>query len=79
MVLHDINQACRYATHLIAMSEGPSSPRPPATVVTAELIQTVFGLPCHVIADPATGTPLVIPAAPRGHVNGDGSNGSSPG
>ena len=78
MVLHDINQACRYATHLIAMSEGRVvAEGAPATVVTAELIQTVFGLPCHVIADPATGTPLVIPAAPRGHVNG--SNGSSPG
>jgi iron complex transport system ATP-binding protein len=81
MVLHDINQACRYATHLIAMCEGRVVAQgAPATVVTAELIHAVFGLPCHVIADPATDTPLVIPAAPRGHRNGsNGSNGSGPG
>ena len=37
----------------------------PATVVTAELVEEVFGLPCRVIDDPETGTPLVVPAARR--------------
>ena len=34
----------------------------PAVVVTAELVQDVFGLRCLVIDDPHTGTPLVVPA-----------------
>ena len=41
---------------------------PPAShgeIVTAELVEEVFGLPCRVIEDPETGTPLVIPAARR--------------
>jgi iron complex transport system ATP-binding protein len=34
-------------------------------VVTEELIEKIFGLPCRVIDDPETGTPLVVPAAHR--------------
>jgi len=30
--------------------------------VTTELVEAVFGLRCVIIADPVTGTPLVIPA-----------------
>ncbi|MFD7628332.1 ABC transporter ATP-binding protein [Streptomyces sp. NPDC059851] len=63
-VLHDLNHAARYATHLIAMRGGKVvAEGPPAEVVTAELVQEVFGLRCRIIDDPETGTPLVIPAA----------------
>jgi iron complex transport system ATP-binding protein len=63
-VLHDLNQACRYATHLIAMRDGRIVARgEPADIVDAALVEAVFGLPCRVIADPETGTPLVVPAA----------------
>jgi iron complex transport system ATP-binding protein len=31
--------------------------------MTAELVEDVFGLPCRIIDDPETGTPLVVPAA----------------
>ncbi|MCC5036169.1 ABC transporter ATP-binding protein [Streptomyces sp. WAC 00631] len=63
-VLHDLNHAARYATHLIAMREGRIvASGPPAEIVTAELVEDVFGLPCRVIDDPETGTPLVVPAA----------------
>ncbi|WP_327252032.1 ABC transporter ATP-binding protein [Streptomyces sp. NBC_01244] len=63
-VLHDLNHAARYATHLIAMRDGKVvAEGPPAEVVTAELVERVFGLRCQVISDPETGTPLVIPAA----------------
>lgn len=66
-VLHDLNQAARYATHLIAMRDGQVvATGPPQTVVTAALVEEVFGLPCRVIDDPETGTPLVVPAARRG-------------
>lgn len=65
-VLHDLNQACRYATHLIAMRDGAIVAQgDPRRVVTAELVGAVFGLPCRVIDDPETGTPLIVPAARR--------------
>lgn len=63
-VLHDLNQAARYATHLVAMRDGEivatGSPR---EVVTERRMGEVFDLPCRVIDDPETGTPLVIPSA----------------
>jgi iron complex transport system ATP-binding protein len=63
-VLHDINQACRYATHLIAMKAGRIvAEGVPSDVVTAELVREVFGLRCQVIADPQSGTPLIVPEA----------------
>ncbi|MFB8035577.1 ABC transporter ATP-binding protein [Streptomyces sp. NPDC056004] len=68
-VLHDLNHAARYATHLIAMRDGEViAAGAPGEVVTAELVERVFGLRCQVIDDPETGTPLVVPAArkPRG-------------
>ena len=61
-VLHDLNQACRYATHLVAMREGAVVAQgPPAEIVDAELVERVFGLPCRVVEDPEAGTPLVVP------------------
>ncbi|MEV1112932.1 ABC transporter ATP-binding protein [Micromonospora sp. NPDC049751] len=65
-VLHDLNHAARYATHLIAMRDGRVvAAGDPREVVTADLVAEVFGLPCRVIDDPETGTPLVVPAARR--------------
>jgi ABC-type cobalamin/Fe3+-siderophores transport system ATPase subunit len=66
MVLHDLNQACRYATRILAMRDGVLvAEGAPQDVVTAELVHDVFGLECRVIPDPETGTPLVVPAARR--------------
>jgi iron complex transport system ATP-binding protein len=63
-VLHDLNHAARYATHLIALREGAViAEGAPADIVTAELVEEVFGLRCQVVDDPETGTPLVVPAA----------------
>lgn len=65
-VLHDLNQAARYATHLIAMKDGAVvAEGAPAAVVTAELVENVFGLRARIISDPETGTPLVIPLSHR--------------
>jgi iron complex transport system ATP-binding protein len=62
-VLHDLNHACRYATHLIAMREGAIvAEGDPAEIVDAALVERVFGLRCRVIPDPETGLPLVVPA-----------------
>ncbi|WP_067970196.1 ABC transporter ATP-binding protein [Nocardiopsis trehalosi] len=68
-VLHDLNHACRYATHLIAMKDGQVvAEGDPSEIVTEELVERVFGLPVRVIPDPATGTPLVVPADRRGRI-----------
>ncbi|MGH9136734.1 MAG: ABC transporter ATP-binding protein [Acidimicrobiales bacterium] len=66
MVLHDVNLACRYAEHLVAMSAGSIvAEGPPGEIVDAALVAKVFGLDCEVIPDPLTGTPLVIPIPTR--------------
>ena len=62
VVLHDLNHATRYGTHLIAMRDGRIvASGDPSEVVTEALVEDVFGLPCTVIPDPVTGTPLVVP------------------
>ena len=61
-VLHDLNQAARYATHLIAMKDGAVvAEGAPRDIVTAELVDEVFGLRCLVVPDPVAGTPQVVP------------------
>ncbi|MGW7351307.1 ABC transporter ATP-binding protein [Streptomyces sp. NPDC054784] len=75
MVLHDLNQACRYADHVIAMKHGRIvAEGAPNEVITAETVEDVFSLRCRVGTDPVSGTPLVLPmgrhhgaaAAPEG-------------
>lgn len=65
-VLHDLNQAARYADHLIVMRDGAVVVTgPPGQVITPRLIEDVFGLRCMVVPDPVTGTPSVVPLDPR--------------
>ncbi|MEU5104930.1 ABC transporter ATP-binding protein [Streptomyces sp. NPDC021354] len=62
MVLHDLNQACRYADHVVAMKAGRIvAEGAPAEVITAETVEDVFALSCQVAPDPVSGTPMVIP------------------
>lgn len=68
-VLHDLNHAARYATHLVAMKDGQVvAEGAPGDIVTAELVEEVFGLPCTIIEDPVSKTPLVIPLGRAGAV-----------
>lgn len=61
-VLHDLNQACRYATHLIALREGKVVAQgAPKEIVTPELIEDVYGMRCMIIDDPVAHTPLIVP------------------
>lgn len=61
-VLHDLNHACRYADHLIAMKSGQViATGSPQDIVTAELVEQVFGLASVIINDPISNTPLIIP------------------
>jgi iron complex transport system ATP-binding protein len=62
MVLHDLNLACRYAHHIVALHEGKIYAQgSPEEIITQEMVQTVFGLDCDIIQDPLYGTPLCIP------------------
>jgi iron complex transport system ATP-binding protein len=66
MVLHDLNQACRYADHLVAMRGGSVvAAGPPSEVVTPELVREVFGLDCRILPCPVAGTPIVVPERRR--------------
>src|SRR5690606_19166619 len=52
-VLHDLNQACRYATHLIALRDGKIVAQgAPKAIVTADLIEKIYGMRCVIIEDP---------------------------
>ena len=65
-VLHDLNHACRFADVVVAMRDGAIVAQgAPADVVTAELVERVYGLPCRIIDDPESHTPLVIPRVSR--------------
>ena len=62
IVLHELNQACRYADHLVAMKAGQIVAQgQPHAVMTEALVKDVFGLDCQIINDPVAGTPLCIP------------------
>lgn len=61
-VLHDINQAARYADTIIAMKDGAIVGKgTPHEVITADVINEVFGVDARVIEDPESGTPLMVP------------------
>ncbi|MEV7001516.1 ABC transporter ATP-binding protein [Streptomyces sp. NPDC093982] len=71
MVLHDLNQACRYADHIVAMKAGRIvGEGTPAEVVTAATVEEAFGLRCVVGEDPVSGTPMVVPMS-RHHEGAD--------
>jgi iron complex transport system ATP-binding protein len=71
IVLHDLNLACRYAHHLVAMRAGAIVAQGrPAEVITPALVAEVFDLGAQVIPDPLTGTPLIIPI-PAAHRHQD--------
>jgi iron complex transport system ATP-binding protein len=64
-VLHDLNQAARYASQLVVMRDGTIQAHGvPERVLTAELVEEVFQVACIVIDDPLTGKPLIVPKRP---------------
>ncbi|WP_036556142.1 ABC transporter ATP-binding protein [Nocardioides insulae] len=63
-VLHDLNQAARYADHVVVMREGQvAASGMPSDVITADLVRDVFSLECEIGPDPQAGTPMVVPLA----------------
>jgi len=64
LVLHDLNQAARYAHRMVALSEGKIvADGTPQEVLTPALLASVFGVHAHIILDPERGTPVCLPYA----------------
>lgn len=61
--LHDLNQVPLFADRVVLLAHGEvyASGRP-AEVLTSARLSEVYGVPVEVIRDPASGTPLVLPA-----------------
>ncbi|APX33499.1 iron-dicitrate transporter ATP-binding subunit [Brachybacterium sp. P6-10-X1] len=61
-VLHDLNQAARYADHLVVMDAGRIvASGAPEEVLREQLVADVFGLRAQIAADPLSGSPMVVP------------------
>lgn len=64
MVLHDVNQAARYAHHIVAMHDGRiAAAGAPGDVLTPALIAQVFSVRCQILTDPDNQSPLIVPIA----------------
>ncbi|AWR87265.1 ABC transporter ATP-binding protein [Meiothermus taiwanensis] len=64
MVLHDLNQASRFAHQLIVVNGGRVVAQGlPEEVLNEQILREVFGLKAHFLQDPETGRPYCIPYA----------------
>src|SRR5699024_10928249 len=63
-VLHDLNQAARYADQVVVMHQGRIVAQgAPDEILTTQLITEVFGLEAMIGSDPWSGSPMVVPVA----------------
>jgi iron complex transport system ATP-binding protein len=67
--LHDLTHAAAHCDHVIVLSAGTVvAAGNPRSVLTAELIRSVYGVDAHVLEHPVTGRPLIalsLPAEPQ--------------
>ncbi|GGE49673.1 putative siderophore transport system ATP-binding protein YusV [Pullulanibacillus camelliae] len=62
MVLHDINLACRYADHIVAVNNKKIYAQgAPENIITTQLMKDVFQMDAEIVMDPLFGTPMCIP------------------
>jgi iron complex transport system ATP-binding protein len=68
VVLHDLNLACRYADHIVAMKSGRIlAEGAPVEVISEAVVKDVFGMTSRVVVDPVSNTPMIVPIG-RHHV-----------
>jgi iron complex transport system ATP-binding protein len=61
VVLHDLNQACRYCDHLVVLKKGQVTNRgAPEDIFTKSLLKEVFNLDAIIINDPVSNKPMCI-------------------
>lgn len=62
MVLHDINQAARYADHMVALVDGRIvASGPPEAILNPATLAEVFGIEAEVITNERTAAPFCVP------------------
>ncbi|KTC63499.1 hypothetical protein AO262_27925 [Pseudomonas fluorescens ABAC62] len=60
-VLHDINQACRYADHLAVMHGGRLvADGVPGAVISVELMRRVFEVQVRIVQEAVSGSPMCV-------------------
>ncbi|OAM75175.1 ABC transporter ATP-binding protein [Devosia elaeis] len=70
VVLHDLNLACRYADHIVAMKAGTIvAEGRPVAVMTEKVVHDVFGMASRIMVDPVSDTPMIVPIG-RHHTEG---------
>lgn len=61
-VLHDLDQALRYATRVVVLADGAVVAQgPPAEVITADLVHAVFGVRCRLVTVEGVRAPVLVP------------------
>ncbi|WP_457664149.1 ABC transporter ATP-binding protein [Sinorhizobium medicae] len=61
-VLHDLNQAARYADNLVLLKHGAIvSEGSPADVLTSDIVKRVFDVDVTIITEPRTQAPICVP------------------
>lgn len=60
-VLHDINQAARFADHIVLLKQGRKiAEGPTSETLRSDLIEETYGISVRFATDPATDTPLIV-------------------
>ncbi|MGO1543091.1 MAG: heme ABC transporter ATP-binding protein [Gulosibacter sp.] len=62
VILHNLDLAGAYADRIALLSQGRIvADGPPSEVLTSEMISEVYDYPVHIVNDPVTGDPIVVP------------------
>jgi iron complex transport system ATP-binding protein len=62
VIVHNLDLAAAYADRIALLSQGTIvADGAPETVLTAERVSEVYDYPVHIVPDPRTGKPIVVP------------------
>jgi iron complex transport system ATP-binding protein len=66
MVLHDLNLAARYASHMVLICGGKVYCQgPPWEIMQPNVLAAAFGVEATVLRDPRSGAPICVPYSPQ--------------